>query len=230
MARRRTRFGQQRQSGPKKQTFKNATPTPTATTPAPASPAAQTLPVDSTYTGQTGLIQLQSQNLLDQDAYQRSQLSSDYGYLPGTQNVDPNNPYSRASLLQRSYQQGQAGTTNSMAARGQLYAGATQRGLDEGTFQYSRGQDSLAKSYQGSLNDLSQKTLSGSFDLQQKQLDADSDRLTRANEQDPVPSDINYKDLARLIAAEKQWTPQQIQQTTATAWSKAARKRRRNSR
>lgn len=60
-------------------------------------------------------------------------------------NVDVTNPFSRAALLKRSYQQHQAGNTNSMAARGQLYSGALQNAQNETTRQNLQGQDALTK-------------------------------------------------------------------------------------
>jgi hypothetical protein len=195
MARRAT-YRKPRTSGPKKTKLPTAVPRvpqPLILPPGPPQPH----PIDPIHTGQSALIEKQRQDLLTQLPYQQNQLASEYGFLPGSMTVDPNNPYSRASLLQRSYQQGQAGTTNSMAARGQLYSGATQRGLDEGTFNYSRNTDALQKAYQGSLNELEQKKSQGMFDLDQQQLDADTDRLGRAP--DPVPGGPTQTDLERLF-------------------------------
>lgn len=68
-------------------------------------------------------------------AYDTGNLSFDSGINPdGT--VNTANPYSRAALYQLAYERQQLGTTNSMAARGQLYSGAlqNQRGLDAGNY------------------------------------------------------------------------------------------------
>ena len=67
--------------------------------------------------------------------------------------VDPNNPFSRAALLQRSYDQAQRGTTNSMAAQGQLYSGALQNALNEDRFQFDRGTDQNMKAFDRGLTE-----------------------------------------------------------------------------
>lgn len=61
--------------------------------------------------------------------------------------VDPANPFSRAALLQRSYDQAKRGSTNSYAARGQLYSGALQNAQDENTFGFQRGDDQLRRAF-----------------------------------------------------------------------------------
>ena len=58
-----------------------------------------------------------------------------------------NNPYSRAALLQRSYDQNQRRTINSMAAAGQLYSGATQGSANFNRFNYGQSSDALQKDY-----------------------------------------------------------------------------------
>ena len=57
------------------------------------------------------------------------------------------NPYSRAAMLQRSYNQNQRATTNTMASRGQLYAGATQNAANTNTFNYGSAYDALSKDF-----------------------------------------------------------------------------------
>jgi len=71
---------------------------------------------------------------LDQAA-QRAQRDAGYNVNLATQSftVDPSNPYSRASAIQRAYDQSKAGATNSMAARGQLYSGSLQNAQNENT-------------------------------------------------------------------------------------------------
>jgi hypothetical protein len=56
-------------------------------------------------------------------AYQLGNLGFDYGYNPDG-SVNTANPYSRAALYQLAYTNSKRGTTNSLAARGQLYSGA----------------------------------------------------------------------------------------------------------
>lgn len=58
-------------------------------------------------------------------------------------NVDVTNPYSRAALLKKSWQQARTGNTNSMAAAGQLYSGAYNRAQRNTDDQYQQGQNGL---------------------------------------------------------------------------------------
>lgn len=57
------------------------------------------------------------------------------------------NPYSRAAMLQRSYNQNQRASINTMASRGQLYAGATQNQANANTFNYGSSYDALSKDF-----------------------------------------------------------------------------------
>lgn len=59
--------------------------------------------------------------------------------------VDPNNPYSKAAQLQRSYDNAKRGTTNSMAAQGQLYSGALTNAQNTNDTGYSTSKDTLEK-------------------------------------------------------------------------------------
>lgn len=86
-----------------------------------------------------------------ESAYQTGNLGFDLGYNPdGT--VNTANPYSRAALLQLGYENQQRGTTNSLAAAGQLYSGAieNQRGIDSSNYARSEAANRLA--YQRGLH------------------------------------------------------------------------------
>lgn len=69
-------------------------------------------------------------------------------------NVDPSNPFSRAALLQKRYTEAQRGTTNSMAAQGQLYSGALQTAQDENAFQNNAAVDENQKAFNRYLDSL----------------------------------------------------------------------------
>jgi hypothetical protein len=74
--------------------------------------------------------------------YQTQQTGYDLGYNPdGTSNAA--NPYSQAQLLQNSYHRQQLGTTNSMAAQGQLYSGSTLNARAADDRGYSQGDAAL---------------------------------------------------------------------------------------
>jgi hypothetical protein len=76
--------------------------------------------------------------------FQNTQIDADYGFAKdGT--IDPNNPYSRAALLQRSYQDTQRGTGTSYAAAGQYNSGAYQRMQGRNAENFDVGVDQLKK-------------------------------------------------------------------------------------
>ena len=69
------------------------------------------------------------------------------------------NPYSRAALLQRSYERNQRASTNSMAAAGQLYSGSLSNARNFNRFNYDVGYDSMRKQYDAALARLNQQEL-----------------------------------------------------------------------
>jgi hypothetical protein len=74
--------------------------------------------------------------------WQTQNTGYDLGYNPdGTSNAA--NPYSQAQLLQDSYHRQQLGTTNSMAAQGQLYSGALSNAQATNDRGYSQGDAAL---------------------------------------------------------------------------------------
>lgn len=77
---------------------------------------------------------------------QERQLGISYG-LGNMGGSFASNPYSRAALLQRSYDQNQLRTQNSMAAAGQLYSGATQSARNFNRFNYGQAGDALRKDF-----------------------------------------------------------------------------------
>jgi hypothetical protein len=84
----------------------------------------------------------------------RSRLGYDSGFGANGQ-ADLSNSYSQALMLQRSWEQAGRGINNSMAARGQLYSGARQRGQNEANFQYERSRHDLQTSTARGYQDLS---------------------------------------------------------------------------
>ena len=83
--------------------------------------------------------------------YQTGQINRDFGYL-GNGQIDPNNPYSRAALLEQTYKNSLRGNTNSYASQGQLYAGSLQNAQNETHRQHSIGVNSLQNAYQDALH------------------------------------------------------------------------------
>jgi hypothetical protein len=92
-----------------------------------------------------GAIDRKNQTLAGLDDQQR-QLGVSYG-LGQMGGSFTNNPYSRAALLQRSYDQNQRRTINSMAGAGQLYSGATQGAANFNRFNFGQSSDALQKDF-----------------------------------------------------------------------------------
>jgi hypothetical protein len=146
-----------------------------------------TLPVDPIYTGQVGAINTNYDSTIAGIGYEQTLFGQEMGF-DAAGNLDPSNPYSIAMNLQRRFQQGQRGTTNSMAAGGQLYSGAHQRNLDEGTYQYGRSYDSARRNAQRGYLGFDQRRQSATFERDTSLGQADSDRLGRLDPQDVVPA------------------------------------------
>ncbi len=66
-------------------------------------------------------------------------------------NVDVNNPYSRAALLNKSYRQQKGRTLNGYAAQGQLYSGAIGRQQGADTSNYNQGVNDLTNLFSGGI-------------------------------------------------------------------------------
>ena len=125
---------------------------PTVTNPTVGGPSV--LPPDASYEQQVGL--LGKQHDIDTAGLQQAKQQAllQYGYTQdasGNLAFDPSNPFSQAAMLKRSYDQGQAGNTNSYAARGQLYSGALQNAQNETGFQYQKSNNTLSNALQAFL-------------------------------------------------------------------------------
>jgi hypothetical protein len=145
---------------------------------------AQPMPFDAGYESQVANINRDLQNTLGQTTYEEQQAKQEYGI------DDPSNPYSRAALLQRSYEQGQTGATNQYAASGQLYSGALQNARTENTFQLGAQQDALQRGYQDLLNQLAQRRTAAQQSAGESTSLALNERIARALEartEDPGP-------------------------------------------
>lgn len=110
------------------------------------------------------------------DAEQRT-----YGIGPGFEN----NPYSKASLLQRQREIGQRGNLN--RAGNQLYAGSTLNragGIDR---DFSEGRAHLQESYEARRAQVEREELATQHELQSEQERAQAEAIQRAEESAPEP-------------------------------------------
>lgn len=191
-----------------------------------ASPTPQAMPFDATYNDEIGLNQADLDTSLAEIQYGKGQVAQEYGFDSQGQ-LDVSNPYNRASLLERHYKQGQRGTLNSGAAGGQLYSGALQRGLDEGTFGYQRDFDTLRRGASDAYHGLSSQEQTARSTYSRNNINASRDRVERAAENRPEDPGYDTAALNRLVASQK-WTPEKVAKTTSRSWSQAARRRRKS--
>ena len=130
---------------------------------APASAAAvpkvdsvTALPPDSIYENQVGTNRKTYEQRVNAIKGQRTGTLLDYGYgaefdpvthdmVAGSLKLDPNNPYSKAAQLQRSYDNAKRGTTNSLAERGLGTSGALVNAQNSNDTGFSTSKDTLEK-------------------------------------------------------------------------------------
>lgn len=112
---------------------------------------------------------------LQNNAYARQQAQSAYGF-----DNPLANPYSKAALLQRSFDQFNQGTVNSSAAAGQLYAGSTQNALDAGMYDFGQQWNAGQTEYQNSLRDLTNLDLQANSEYADTVQQAEAKRLEAA--------------------------------------------------
>lgn len=72
----------------------------------------------------------------------------------GDLTVNPQDPFSKMALLQKSYEGQQRGTTNSYASSGQLYSGALLNKRAADTSQNDQDKDALAKAFRDTIEGL----------------------------------------------------------------------------
>lgn len=102
-----------------------------------------------------------------------------------------------------------------MASRGQLYSGATQRGLDEGTFQYGRNYDALRRNAESGYQQLSQQEQQAKQGKLQSDLDARSDSINRAPDPEDPGVGPTPNDIAKFILASQKKPKKKNQQNWA---------------
>jgi hypothetical protein len=70
---------------------------------------------------------------------------------------DTSDPFSKAKLMQESFQRNKAATGTTLAARGQLYSGSMQNAQDANQRSFNENQDALTKAYQAAKAALAQR-------------------------------------------------------------------------
>lgn len=161
----------------------NYTPTPDAYLP------------DSTYNDQLGLSQAKLNDAIASSTNNENELANIYGVnfsrdnagnITGTsidQNVDISNPFSKASLLKRSFNRDTRSTMNSYAGMGQFGSGAYEEMQKQNKFNYEQGNDSLQRNFRSAIQGIierrraaeqlaAEEKLAAEQALLQRQLDA----------------------------------------------------------
>lgn len=169
-----------------------STPTFSMTAPAPVSaPVSTPYPVDPAYDQTVAALGSRRDSTVSGLQGQQTAGLLDYGFTAqsnpttgvpdlATLSFDPSNPFSRAALLKRRYDQAKMGTTNSYAARGQLYSGAAREAQNNLGFQQQGANDALLKALGNFLlgNQGQQQQAATDYELGVAQ--AGADRIARA--------------------------------------------------
>jgi hypothetical protein len=160
---------------PKPKPAAPARPTGPAVTPGiPAAPGTPSAPWDTQFENTRALLGNQRDQSLTNIDLQEAQAKTRYGL------EDVSDPFSRAAMLTRSYQQSRTGASNSLAARGQLYAGAYQNEMGTQDYNYNQSRDALGKEYSDLIQSLIQKRQAARGAYDTGVLGAGADRLDRA--------------------------------------------------
>ena len=163
---------------------------------APAAPPAARpsarLPVDPVYDQTVAGLARQRDDTLAGLAQQQTGTLADYGYgatFDPQGNVTglsfyPANPFSRAALLRRNYQQSKTGTQNSMAARGQLYSGALVNAQNTNDVGYLQGENALQNAVTQALIAIARRRSGAGTDYELGVGGAGAERAARAASSD----------------------------------------------
>jgi len=148
--------------------------------------------VDPIFSNDLGTAQRNHDSTIAGLLTQRANTAAQYGYKPTYDEqglirslaVDPNNPYAKANLLKKSYTENRARTTNSMASRGQLYAGSlgVAQGInDQG---YQQGSNALQNAFINFIASNQGQINSTNTNYANALAAADSERVARASQND----------------------------------------------
>jgi hypothetical protein len=126
------------------------------------------LPVDASYDAVIASLGLTRSNTLTALTGERARTLSDYGFNEtnidpatgvGTLAYDPNNPFSKAAVLKKTYDTGRRSTAQSMGASGQMTGGAFQNSQDLLNRNQLQSEDAQTKALQAFLaGNTTQKT------------------------------------------------------------------------
>lgn len=151
--------------------------------------------------------------------YQGTSAKAAYGLDPAVSNPSSAtyNPYSRAALLQSSYNNSRRSTLNNLASSGQLYSGFGQSMFDKADNAYAQGYTGLQTSYNNALSDIEAKKLAAQNASSLAIAKAEAQALVNAEKQTPNPAETPQNDrfYARQIQGLKRRRNQLIAQRRA---------------
>ncbi len=123
------------------------------------------LPVDASYDQAISLLQRQRDEGIAAIVGERSRTLSDYGFQEGPTGAltfDANNPFSKASVMKKTYDTNRRSTGQTLAAGGQLYHGSFQNAQDLVNRNQLQSEDALTKNLQAFLaHNASQRAAAG---------------------------------------------------------------------
>ena len=102
---------------------------------------------------------------------------------PNQLGIDPSNPFSRASLLNKSYFVAGKVGEGSYANRGLLTSGAYQRSQSRDYFRNEQGRDALIKSFGAQLQDYRQRRAQAAADAKAAEIQAQYDLFARRRDE-----------------------------------------------
>lgn len=102
---------------------------------------------------------------------------------------DKSNPYSRAAMLQRQYQQNRNQTLNSYASQGQLYSGSLSNARNLDRYNYDKTYDTEERNYQAALADIASGRLKAQRERDEGITGLEAQRVEDALSQAPDPAE-----------------------------------------
>lgn len=135
-------------------------------------------------------------------AYQEQQAKQAYGLEPGYN--DPlTNPYSKAALLEQSYNNAQRSNTNNYAARGQLYSGSLTNAQNTASGGYLQNRAGLQQQQQDTLYGINQQRLAAQRALEQGSAQASAGALSDALQTPIQPAAVTPNYAAQINRLQK---------------------------
>lgn len=148
-------------------------PPPPEPPPPPPPPEPRVWAPDSIYSDQTAYNERAYQDALTDIGTDERNVEYQFGYN------DPTNPFNRVNELKRDFLSRGRGVTNALAARGQLFSGAHQRGLANNLRAEAEANAALRQQYDALIEDLKRRTRAAGTAREEANLNALNDSKTR---------------------------------------------------